>query len=60
MIATVISADACGKVCAKVRRKHYAEQLDGSHHDLKKGDRVEVKRVTNNPYLVRVTEGGRA
>lgn len=43
-----------GKVDVRVRRNHINERLDGRHTDLKVGDKVEVKRVQNNPYLVRV------
>jgi hypothetical protein len=56
MIATVTSVNEGreGRVQAIVRRNHRSETLYGSHFDLKVGDRVEVVRKTNNPYLVRV------
>ena len=55
MIATVTSVEN-GIVRARVRRNHRDEGLYNRHYDLKVGDRVEVKRQTNNPYLVRVEE----
>jgi hypothetical protein len=51
--ATVVKVED-GKVTARVRRSHRVETLYNRHHDLNVGDKVEVKRVTNNPYLVRV------
>lgn len=52
-------------VCAMVRRNHHRElvQMPGSttqpdmhalYGSLKIGDRIEVKRITNNPYLILV------
>ena len=43
-----------GQVVVNVRRASRFEILDGVHHDLHKGDKVEVRRQANNPYLVRV------
>lgn len=56
MIAIVKKVED-GRVTALVRRNHRTETLEGRHDDLKVGDRVEVKRVVNNPYLVRVKDG---
>jgi len=42
------------RVRVVVRRGHTLETLQGLHPDLKLGCRVEVKRQTNNPYLIRV------
>jgi hypothetical protein len=53
MIAVVKSTDD-GIVKALVRRNTREETLYGRHYDLKRGDKVEVVRQTNNPYLVRV------
>ena len=55
MKATVVSNDE-GKVRVRVRRSGTTCTLFKHHHDLKPGDRVEVRRQVNNPYLVRVTE----
>ena len=55
MIATVTSVEN-GIVRARVRRNSRDEGLYNRHYDLKVGDRVEVKRQTNNPFLVRVEE----
>lgn len=54
MIATVTNVSQDGIIQARVRRAYYCESLQGRHYDLKVGDRVEVVRKTNNPYLVRV------
>jgi hypothetical protein len=43
-----------GRVVVRVRRNSKAEELYGSHYGLKVNDKIEVKRVANNPYLVRV------
>jgi ferredoxin-NADP reductase len=43
-----------GIVRVTVRRNNNSEGLYGLHTDLRVGDKVEVKRVVNNPYLVRV------
>jgi hypothetical protein len=43
-----------GIVTARVRRNYRNEQIQGRHDDLRAGDRVEVVRKVNNPYLVRV------
>ncbi len=59
MIATVTMIDGT-RVMAKVRRNHKSEsiyQTEANHKEvrsLKAGDRIEVKRVVNNPYLVYV------
>ena len=53
MIAIVTRAEG-GKISAIVRRGHRAEVLYLHHSDLQVGDRVEVRRQANNPYLVRV------
>jgi hypothetical protein len=53
MQATVVKVED-GKVTAIGRRSSRPELLHHRHYDLKVGDKVEVKRVTNNPYLVRV------
>lgn len=57
MIATVISNDG-SQVKIRVRRASRAETLWGQHADLNRGDRIEVKRVTNNPFPVRVVTQG--
>jgi len=48
-----------GQVYVIVRRNYVEQYLNGSHPDLKRGDKVEVKRVTNSPYLYRVREQGK-
>ena len=45
------------KPTARVRRNKRSEQIDHYHRppeaaDLKIGDRIEVERQVNNPYLV--------
>ena len=54
MIAIVKYIDAHGLADVLVRRNHSRERLQGLHPDLRLGDRVEVKRERNNPYLIRV------
>lgn len=58
MQATVTAITGEGRIYVKVRRAYYQEQLQrkhaGEHGDLKVGDKVEVRRQSNNPYLVRV------
>ena len=56
MQATIIKI-ADRHIYAVVRRNRRTEILDGGqdrHPDIKVGDKIEVKRVVNNPYLVRV------
>ena len=53
MIAIVTRVEG-GKISAIVRRGHRVETLYLRHDDLQVGDRVEVRRQVNNPYLVRV------
>ena len=43
-----------GIVDIKVRRNARIERLDRRHSDLRVGDTITIKRVTNNPYAVRV------
>jgi hypothetical protein len=55
MQAKVLTSSLNGVTVVKVRRSsHEGEVIDGRHYDLKPGQTIEVKRVTNNPYLVRV------
>jgi len=59
MKATVISISAeNGAVRAIVCRNHKSEGVYcskfGDNDDLKVGDKIEVTRQINNPYLVRV------
>ena len=42
-----------GIATVKIKRTGETE-LYGRHADLKVGDRIEVKRIPNNPYIVRV------
>jgi hypothetical protein len=60
MQARVVRADQDGQVYAIVRRGYLIEKLQGLHFDLRVADRIEVKRKTNNPYLIyqgKVTKG---
>jgi len=52
MIATVASIED-GKITVRVRRNSHVETLYRRHNDLSVGDRIEVKRQTNNPFLIR-------
>ncbi len=59
MQATVIETRQNGMVYARVRRASRAEALDLSENErrelrLTPGERIEVKRQTNNPFLVYV------
>lgn len=47
------------QVDVRVRRNCDNERLQGRHADLSVGDRVNVKRQINNPYLVRVPDSPR-
>ena len=51
MQATVIG-NVSGKVSVRVRRSSTPETLYRLHPDLKVGQRVEVKREVNNPFVV--------
>ena len=51
MQATVTRIDD-GIVTVRVRRASRSEQLHKRHTDLKVGDKVEVIRQVNNPYLL--------
>lgn len=53
MLATVKKIQD-GQVDCRVRRNCRNERLYRLHFDLKIGDKIEVKRTPNNPYLVRV------
>ena len=53
MQATVIKNEE-GIVTVRVRRSSAVNILWLHHKDLTVGDKVEVRRVVNNPYLVRV------
>lgn len=55
MQATVVRTED-GRVDVRVRRGYRLERLDRLHFDLRVGDAIEVKRVPNNPYLVRKPE----
>ena len=52
----IVTNNKYGSIRVQVRRSSQAETLDGLHTDLSIGDKVEVKRVSNNPFLVRVKE----
>ena len=55
MIAIVQHVDTDdGFTKAIVRRGYRVEIVDGQHDDIRRGDRINVKRITNNPYLVRM------
>ena len=53
MIATVVSIED-GNINVRVRRNSHVETLHHRHNDLSVGDRIEVKRQTNNPFLIRI------
>jgi hypothetical protein len=52
MQATVIRINE-GRVEVRVRRSSRVETLSKRYDDLKVGDKVEVTRQVNNPFLVR-------
>lgn len=52
----IVVENVDGKVSVRVRRGYVIETLQGRHDDLKRGDKVECKRQTNNPYVIRVKE----
>ncbi len=55
MRATVTSIDKIdGITRVRLSRGFRDNTLDGRHYDLKVGDKIECKRVPNNPYIVRV------
>ncbi len=54
MKAVVRSVEMEGRTTVMVRRGYREETLYRFHPELKVGDKVEVKRQTNNPYLVLV------
>jgi hypothetical protein len=55
MKAFVIKNDN-GIIEVKINRSSKKGTLYNRQYDLKLGDIVEVKRVSNNPYLIRVNK----
>lgn len=57
MLATVVKIHN-GHIDVMVRRGHRVERLDRPDQsmDLRIGDKVEVRRQVNNPYLIRVRD----
>ena len=53
MQATVVKTKD-GTITVRARRGYRAEQLHSYYADLKVGDKIEVIRQPNNPYLVRI------
>jgi hypothetical protein len=53
MQATVTKVDN-QYVRAIVRRNYRDEAVQGKQPDLKVGDKIQVRRQVNNPFLVRV------
>lgn len=59
MIATIISIDDEKRISVRVRRGSGFASLQASQDDkltLRIGDRIEVKRQTNNPYIIFVSK----
>ena len=60
MIATIINIDENGRIDAKPRRSHREYGVDRVPEgtQLRVGDRIEVCRQTNNPYLIYIGRVG--
>ena len=60
MPQATVTSSKLGLVAVRVRRNPRQELLQGRHTDLFVGDRIEVKRIVNNPYLVFVHKVNRS